>query len=122
MNRRQIAEKTGRRAEHLAALFLQAKGYRLLERRYTSGAGEIDLIFKKAQCYIFAEVKHRASMQAGLDSVSGFQAGRIINAAEIYLAKKVYRGAQDINYDMRFDLIITGVKLWPVHIKDAFRS
>lgn len=122
MDKRQRAEQAGRRGESLAALFLQAKGYRLLERRYKSGAGEIDLIFKKGKCYVFAEVKHRLTIEAGLDSVTAMQANRIMNAADLYIAKKVCPGPVAVDYDMRFDLIITGAKLLPVHIKDAFRE
>jgi len=41
---RRQREKLGRRAEILAALYLRLKGYRILETRFKTRQGEIDLI------------------------------------------------------------------------------
>ena len=44
---------TGRRAEWLAILWLTAKGYRLLERRFGGKGGEIDLVMKRGRTIAF---------------------------------------------------------------------
>jgi putative endonuclease len=41
------AERAGRRAEALAALFLQVQLYRIVERRLKTPVGEIDLIVER---------------------------------------------------------------------------
>ncbi len=49
-------------SEHLAAVFLMAKGYRVLARRQKTPAGEIDLIAVRGRRLVFVEVKQRASL------------------------------------------------------------
>ena len=44
---RRLRERKGRRAENAAALWLQMKGYRILDRRARTPACEIDLIATK---------------------------------------------------------------------------
>lgn len=41
---RKTAEQRGHSSESLAALWLKLKGYRILERRLKTRAGEIDLV------------------------------------------------------------------------------
>jgi putative endonuclease len=53
------AYKLGHFAEFLAVIFLFLKGYSILQRRYRSPFGEIDLIAKRGQTMIFCEVKAR---------------------------------------------------------------
>ena len=48
---------TGDRGEELAAQFLEAKGYAIVERNWRSRGGEIDLIALKEGVLVFCEVK-----------------------------------------------------------------
>ena len=63
--RRQGAERLGRRAESIAAWYLRLKGYRILARRYRTPLGEIDLVAKRGQTLAFVEVKARTSQEQG---------------------------------------------------------
>ncbi len=49
---RKRAEKAGRRAEMLCALFLRLKGYRILATRHKSPVGEIDIIARRGKVLV----------------------------------------------------------------------
>ena len=67
---RQAAEIAGRRAETLAAWYLRLKGYRIIESRYKTPVGEIDLIARRWGTTVFVEVKARKSAALELTGVS----------------------------------------------------
>ena len=49
----------------MAAWYLQAKGYRILQRNYRTPMGEIDLVAKDGKTLVFVEVKARRSYRFG---------------------------------------------------------
>ena len=51
--------------EELAATYLRAKGYVILERDWHSGHRDIDIIAQKDGCVVFVEVKTRRSVDFG---------------------------------------------------------
>lgn len=102
-------------SEKMAALFLRAKGYKILAQRYRTPYGEIDLIAKKNNCLIFVEVKARKTLEDGLYSILPRQQERIIAAAEIWLAEK-----NSEFEECRFDVVLLTPKGLPTHIKNAF--
>ncbi|MEI7729976.1 MAG: YraN family protein [Verrucomicrobiota bacterium] len=53
--------RTGKRGEQAAKKYLQGQGLKFLLANFRSGKGEIDLIFREADCLIFVEVKTRSS-------------------------------------------------------------
>lgn len=55
----------GDRGEERAAEFLQARGYRILERNYRCPLGEMDLIARDGATVVFVEVKMRTSERFG---------------------------------------------------------
>ena len=59
--KRQAAERRDRRAEALAALWLQLKGWRVLTRRVRTPVGEVDLVVRRGGTLAFVEVKARGS-------------------------------------------------------------
>src|SRR5690349_24078713 len=79
---RQIAFRTGISAESRAAMFLVAKGFRILARRWRSPVGEIDIIARRRTLLIFVEVKARANLDDAAWSVTERQRQRIAAAAE----------------------------------------
>ena len=83
MNKREV----GSCYEELAAVYLQKKGSRVLERNYRCKQGEIDIIAKDGSYFVFIEVKYRASGSAGfsLEAIDHRKALRIRNAAVYYL-------------------------------------
>lgn len=52
-------QRTGERGEQIAVLYLQNKGFSIIERNYTKKWGEIDIIVKKAGIVHFIEVKSK---------------------------------------------------------------
>ncbi|MBN9446774.1 MAG: YraN family protein, partial [Bosea sp.] len=61
---------SGRRGEWLAVLYLGAKGYRLLERRFGGKGGEIDLIMARGRSIAFVEVKRRATLDEAAGTIT----------------------------------------------------
>ncbi|WP_084421226.1 YraN family protein [Henriciella litoralis] len=114
---RQKAETRGRRAEQLAALWLRAKGYRILARRVRLPSGEIDLVARRGKIIAFIEVKARQTRRAGETAVSRASWSRINRAAESWMAKRPALASQD----WRFDLIIICPRRLPVHLRDQWR-
>src|SRR3954470_15383715 len=58
---RVAAFRTGLAAQARAAAWLMAKGYRILENRFRTPYGEIDLVARRLNLLAFVEVKARAS-------------------------------------------------------------
>lgn len=56
----------GKEGEDIAANFLRKHGYQIVEQNYQFGHGEIDIIAKEDNEYVFVEVKTRKSLEYGL--------------------------------------------------------
>lgn len=110
--------RTGLRAEKFAAWYLRLTGYRILEQRFKTPVGEIDLIAQRGQVTVFVEVKARGTMVNALYAVQPQQAQRIMRAAEYYMAR--YRG--DGNTNIRFDVIAIALPFGLKHIRAAFQA
>jgi putative endonuclease len=114
--RRQEAERRGRIAETAAALFLRAKGYRILARRYRTSAGEIDLVARRRGHLAFVEVKARRFMADALSAIQVRQRQRIARAAEAFLAGH----PEFVGDEVSFDAIFVAPWKLPVHIPAAW--
>ena len=114
---RQASEREGRSAERLAALWLRLKGYRVLDSRVRTPVGEIDLIVQRGQMVCFVEVKHRATPEAALASLSQKQQDRISRAAAWWLSRNDPDGRKDV----RFDVMAISPRHRPRHLADAWR-
>jgi putative endonuclease len=55
----------GKQGEQLAADFLVAAGYEIIERNYRYGHGEIDIIANDGDYLVFVEVKSRSNESYG---------------------------------------------------------
>ena len=119
MSNRRLAERRGHDSETIAALWLRLKGYRILERRLKTHAGEIDLIAAAPfgpVCFI--EVKARgAGSLAAAESVGSVQLTRIARAATLYLAGRPHLSRRG----SRFDIVAIAPRAWPVHHRDVWR-
>ncbi|MGB9367248.1 MAG: YraN family protein [Xanthobacteraceae bacterium] len=113
---RQVAFALGLSAESRAAAFLIAKGYRIVARRWKSPVGEIDIVARRRKTLIFVEVKARERLDDAAEAVISRQQRRIIAAAEAWLATH----PDDVNSDMRFDVVLVAPKSIPRHIEAAF--
>ena len=114
--KRQTAQRDGHRGETLAALFLQAKFYRIRNRRYKTPIGEIDLIVERAGTIVFVEVKSRAHISDHADALEAVNTSRIVRAAEHWLA----RHPREAEKSCRFDVIFLAPRSWPRHLINAF--
>ena len=102
---RQQAYQRGVDAEEHAARYLEALGYEVLERRFKTSYGEVDLIARFEDSLIFVEVKAHQSKVESLMAVTARSRQRIQNAALYYMSMYEYTA----ELGMRFDVIsVTG--------------
>jgi putative endonuclease len=76
---------SGQAAEEIVARHYEARGVRILARRWRGTGGEIDLVLRAADSYVFCEVKRAASFDAALARLRQGQLERIYRAASEYL-------------------------------------
>lgn len=114
--RRRNDEK-GRRAEAIAALYLQIKGYHILARRVRTRVGEIDLVARKGDTLVFVEVKARATLDSGLFALHP-AARRRIEAASRVLAPR-FAGRCTTT---RIDAVLVRPWALPVHMIAVWRE
>ncbi|RXZ66139.1 YraN family protein [Pelagerythrobacter rhizovicinus] len=114
--KRQRAERDGRTGEGRAALWLQMKGWRVLDRRRRTPLGEIDLVCKRGNVVAFVEVKWRKAA-AELDfAIDEFRLSRVAAAVEA-VAHEYASGGEDI----RLDVILLAPGSFPRHIVNAWQ-
>lgn len=89
----------GHAAEDTVARAYQSRGVQILERRWRSAAGEIDLIARDGDTFVFVEVKQRQNTADAAHAIRPEQWARIGRAAEIY----VYENHGPAPRNMRFD-------------------
>lgn len=109
--------ETGKKAEDLAAAFLQAKGFSVIERNFRAKVGEIDVIARDGDEVVFVEVRSRASKDFGgaAASVGGPKRRKLTRAAALWLQVRGWDGP------CRFDVVtLDGTRL--EHIPDAFTA
>jgi putative endonuclease len=110
------ARLAGRRGEVLSALWLMAKGYRILGFRLKTPQGEIDLLAKKGEVLAVVEVKLRGSIELAREAVGYQQRERLRRAGAAIAARRTdLRGAA-----IRLDLMALAPGRWPCHIPDAW--
>ena len=93
----------GSRYETYAAVYLEERGYRILERNFRSRAGEIDLIGKDGMYLVFVEVKYRSSDGKG----SAAQAVNMKKQRRICRTADYYRYVNGLTEDtgVRYDVV-----------------
>ncbi len=112
---RRAAEQSGRDGETRAAWYLRLRGWRILDRRVRTPAGEVDLVAKRGKLVAFVEVKARKTA-AELDfAIDERRLARVAAAAE-YLMPRFAANGEDIRVDVL--LLAPGVR--PRHIENAW--
>ncbi|MBO4646430.1 MAG: YraN family protein [Bacteroidales bacterium] len=109
----------GSHGEEAAVHMLLEAGYTILERNWTFGHLEVDIIALDGEVLVFAEVKTRSagSLVPPQQAVNPQKQKNIIRAANYYVIKHEY------TYEVRFDIItvIQGEKGVEIeHLKDAY--
>lgn len=113
--KRRAAERRGRAAELIAALWLIAKGYRILGRRVRTPFGEVDVAAWRAGVLVIVEVKARSTYAAGVEAVTYQQQERLARAAQALAGRWRLMAAP-----IRFDIMVVGAGMLPRHVRGAF--
>jgi putative endonuclease len=114
--KRITAFRYGLSAESRAAALLIAKGFRIAARRFKTPFGEIDIVARRGDTLVFAEVKARVALDAAAEALLPRQQSRIVAAANAWLA----RHPADAQKNIRFDVILVAPWRLPRHIQGAF--
>ena len=112
----------GNAGEKSAKNYLRRRFYKILDLQYKSRFGEIDIIAKKKNIIVFAEVRTRSENYriSPAESVGKAKQNRIIKTALCYIAEN------RIELQPRFDIIeviidpVSRRKLSINHIENAF--
>ena len=99
-------QKLGELGEELACGELAARGYAILETRYRTRYGEIDVVAKDGETTVFVEVRMKSSPRFGAaaESVTRSKQRRVVRMAVDYIAR---HGLE--NRPVRFDVVAIDV-------------
>lgn len=113
---KRAAHLFGLRAETIAALWLSAKFYRILARRYRVKGGEVDIIARRGDAIVFVEVKARGDMDEALSAITPEKQRRFSRAAARWLATNQWAAS----YTLRADAVFIAPGRLPRHVVAAF--
>lgn len=114
LNLKKQAYLKGKWGEKIAAFYLRCKGYEILEKRFKTPLGEIDILARKSKTLVAIEVKTRETLEKASLALTPFQKKRIERALLFYLAGKTSA------LDLRFDVVLISSWRWPSHIQGAW--
>lgn len=85
---------TGRKAEQVAADFLQQKGCTILQQNWRTRQCEIDIVARRGNIVYFCEVKYRAQARqgSGLDYITPKKLAQMRFAAELWVQTNEWQG------------------------------
>jgi putative endonuclease len=78
---------TGRKAEIAARVYLEMRGYTILEQNWRRPYAEVDIIARKDDTLHFVEVKYRRNddQGSGLDAITPTKLKRMVRGADSYV-------------------------------------
>jgi putative endonuclease len=114
-------QRLGQRGETLACDELERRGYTIVERRFRTRFGEIDVIADDQGTLVFVEVKTKtdSTFSDPVESVTRDKQRRLVSMAEQYVAYQ-----QNDQMPCRFDVVTVDISVTPSKIvvyRDAFR-
>ncbi|MBI1216722.1 MAG: YraN family protein [Alphaproteobacteria bacterium] len=112
----QSGHAKGLAAEKQAAVYLKLKGYSILQMRYKTPQGEVDIVARRGRLIVFVEVKLRAALDAAAEAIHPQNQHRVRQAAALYLAAH----PEYTDFDARFDALLMAPRRLPRHIENAF--
>ena len=112
--------EVGRVGEALAAHWLEARGWTIVDRNVRYREGELDIVAARAGILAFVEVKTRRSARFGIpaEAVTHEKAARIRRLASRYLAER-RPGAAGVRFDV-VDIARDGAGFRVTHLEGAF--
>lgn len=99
-------QKIGKWGEEIAETYLQGKGYKILNRNYSTRAGEIDIVAQIKEdgetFLVFVEVKTRTTLTYGNpeDAVTGRKKENILKSINIFLEEN-----ENLDFPWQIDVI-----------------
>ena len=98
-----ISNPTAKFGEEIASNYLIKKGYKIIERNFRKGYGEIDIISTYQNILVFVEVKTRTTDLFGgaKESISRSKIHTLVNTAQFY--KKLHPNLPE---SLRIDAIL----------------
>ncbi len=103
-------KRVGRTGEDIACLFLERKGYRVIERNYRKPWGEIDAIAEKAGTVRFVEVK--TISVSDFSREIGYRPEELVDARKLRKLARTAALYMEVKKDAReFQLDVVGVLL-----------
>lgn len=92
----------GKTGEDIACRELEGRGYAILERRYRTLVGEIDIVARDGETFVFVEVKTRTGLDYGMprEAVSSSKQHKIWQMATDYVQRHELFGK-----GCRFDVV-----------------
>lgn len=84
----------GRQAEAAARVYLEMRGFQILEQNFRRPRCEIDIIASKGAIIFFVEVKYRRTdaQGGGLEAITASKLRQMAYAAEIYVQETKWHG------------------------------
>ena len=97
MNKRSV----GSDKEDLVTKFLESNNIKILDRNFSTGKSEIDIIGKDGEYIVFFEVKYRNNDEHGhpLDAITPSKIRRIVDASRKYLYSHRYNEDTYVRFD-----------------------
>jgi putative endonuclease len=103
-------QRLGQRGETLACDELERRGYTIVERRFRTRFGEIDVIADDQGTLVFVEVKTKtdSTFSDPVESVTRDKQRRLVSMAEQYVAYQ-----QNDQMPCRFDVVTVDISVTP---------
>ena len=110
--------------ERTAAAHLEAKGYRIVGRKFRVREAEIDLVSRDGDALVFVEVRTRRGAYPGMAalSITRKKAAKLLVAAEWYIERNPDAADLPLRIDVvAIELSADGLLENIIHIEDAVR-
>ena len=101
-----VSYHSGQAAELQVARHYERDGWRVLQHRFKSAAGEIDLAFHRNDTVLFVELKRARTHDIAASRISLQQIARINQSAEIFVDEHL----SGQNFEMRLDASLVDQK------------
>ena len=115
-----LRQTLGRYGEERAAIYLQDRGYEILERNWRSRNGEIDLVTRDKGLIVFVEVKTRNGSGYGhpFEAITAEKVSRMRRLAADWCSAKQVSGLK-VRLDA-ISVLISGGRVSIEHLKQVF--
>ncbi len=111
--------------ERVAAAHLEAKGYRIIDRKFRVVEAEIDLVARDGDTLVFVEVRTRRGGAAGMAalSVNAAKAKQLLRAVDWYIEQHPEIADEPMRIDVvTVELARDGTLREVAHIENAVRG